>query len=190
VSSTNRGGRRSPADNYATPAWCVERLLEARTFPPGSWLEPAAGNGAIVTAVNRTDVDWRLWEIRSEERARLAEASPGARVRIGDFIRANQEGELDGQRFAVAITNPPFSLAQDFIDACLAHSDTVVMLLRLNYLASKTRFDFMSTNTPDVYVLPTRPSFSGGTTDSVEYAWFVWGRGKKRRGTLRILNLK
>jgi len=94
VSSTNRGGRRSPADNYATPAWCVERLLEARTFPPGSWLEPAAGNGAIVTAVNRTDVDWRLWEIRSEERARLAEASPGARVRIGDFIRANQEGDL------------------------------------------------------------------------------------------------
>jgi hypothetical protein len=114
---------------------------------------------------------------------------PGGQVTIGDFVRAHTSGDLGSRRFAVAITNPPFRLAQEFIDAALACADHVVMLLRLNYLASKGRWPFMSRHTPDVYVLPNRPSFTGGKTDSIEYAWFVWRPGPRSEGRLRVLGL-
>jgi hypothetical protein len=190
MSATNRGGKRSPADFYATPEWCVRRLLEVVEFPAGRWLEPAAGDGAIVRAARRPDVDWTAWELRPEERAPLEGILPPRSVHIGDFIEAQSSGLLAQERFAVAITNPPFRLAQDFIESCLGCSDTVVMLLRINYLATKARWDFMSQNTPDVYVLPSRPSFTGKGTDSIEYAWFVWGREKRTEGRIKVLGLK
>jgi hypothetical protein len=120
----------------------------------------------------------------------LETAAPGAAITTGDFVEAAKNGAFERKRFSVAITNPPFRLAQDFIDACLTCSDTVVMLLRLNYLASKSRWAFMSQHTPDVYVLPSRPSFTGGGTDSIEYAWFVWGQERRTQGTVKVLGLR
>jgi hypothetical protein len=190
VSATNRGGRRSPADFYATPEWCVRRLLETVTLPGGAWLEPAAGDGAIVRAVQRPNVNWDLWELRPSERAALQKSDPRARINVGDFLEAARAGGLRRKRYAVAITNPPFRLAQEFIDGCLACADNVVMLLRLNYLASKARWEFMSTHTPDVYVLPNRPSFTGRGTDSIEYGWFVWQRTRRAEGRVKVLGLK
>lgn len=190
MSSTNRGGKRSPADYYSTPAWCVTRLMEALKLPAGEWLEPAAGTGAIIRAVPRRDVTWTAWELRGETRPDLSALIPSSRLNFGDFLAAQRHGHLEGRRYQVAMTNPPFSLAQDFIDASLAVSDTVVMLLRLNYLASKGRWEFMRTRTPDVYVLPNRPSFTGGGTDSIEYAWFVWRSTPSRVGQIRILGLR
>jgi hypothetical protein len=108
---------------------------------------------------------------------------------IGDFLEAAATERLQ-KRYAVAITNPPFRLAQGFIDACLKHADTVVMLLRLNYLASKARWEFMSARTPDVYVLPNRPSFTGGGTDSIEYGWFIWGQQQRSEGRIKLLGLR
>ena len=182
MSSTNRGAKRNESDFYATPAWCVQNLLKAVNLPGGQWLEPAAGDGAIIRAVNRPDVKWDAWEIRSEEKTFLA---PLADVHIGDFTQALLPTSY---RYAVAITNPPFSLAQEFIEKAMYCADHVVMLLRLNYLASKKRYDFMSKNTPDVYVLPTRPSFTNGGTDSIEYAWFVWKSGQRNEGIIKILD--
>jgi hypothetical protein len=190
VSSTNRGGERSPADFYATPEWCVRRLLEEVPLPGGRWLEPAAGDGAIIRATSRDDVVWTAWEIRETEATSLQKSVSGSDVHIGDFVEAARTGELRERRFDVAITNPPFRLAQEFIDGCLSCADTVVMLLRLNYLASKGRWQFMRGNTPDVYVLPNRPSFTGGKTDSIEYAWFVWPRERRTEGKVRVLGLR
>lgn len=191
MSATNRGGRRSPADYYATPEWCVTRLLEDVTLPGGRWLEPAAGDGAIVRAVGRLDVQWDLWELREEERASLVRSTPCGTVTIGDFLVNAKAHRLPGSRYSVAITNPPFRLAQEFIDTCLECADNVVMLLRLNYLASKARWRFMRTHAPDVYVLPNRPSFTGGGTDSIEYAWFVWRQQSIRSaGQIKVLGLR
>jgi hypothetical protein len=190
MSSTNRGGQRSPADYYITPAWCVERLLEVLELPGGPWLEPAAGDGAIIRAVRRRDIDWTAWELRNEERAVLVGAVPPTSVHIGDFLEASRAGKVRPKEFEVAITNPPFRLAQEFIDAGIRHARTTIMLLRLNYLASKARWPFMTTRAPDVYVLPNRPSFVGGKTDSVEYAWFVWSQERRTSGRIRVLGLR
>lgn len=92
------------------------------------------------------------------------------------------------------ITNPPFAHAMEFIRKSFEFdAEYIVFLLRLNFLASKARAAFMSMNTPDVYVLSVRPSFiRTGQGDSVDYAWFVWRRGKQPEtsGKLVILPTK
>jgi hypothetical protein len=68
MSSTKRGRQRNAADNYPTPAWTVDRLFESLPLPGGAWLEPSAGEGAIISAVNdlRSDVRWCAVELRGE----------------------------------------------------------------------------------------------------------------------------
>lgn len=90
--------------------------------------------------------------------------------------------------YEVCITNPPFSLAQEFLDRCLPQCKITVMLLRLAFIASEKRADFMRKNNPDLYILPNRPSFSAdGATDSADYAWFVFTQGRQG-GILKVLD--
>jgi hypothetical protein len=97
------------------------------------------------------------------------------------------------EQVKVVITNPPYETAMDFIEHTLevipnAH---VAMLLRVNFAASAKRARIMRMFTPDVDVLPNRPSFSrSGTTDATEYGWFSWAPGAARRrstGQFRVL---
>lgn len=183
MSATNRGGTRNEADFYPTPAWCVHRLLETVSLPGGVWLEPAAGDGALIRAVNqkRSDIQWAAMDIRPE-------MEDPCRAAGADFMTADFPAlQYQGDRFAVAITNPPYSLAQEFIEQGLQVAETVIMLLRLNYLAGGKRADFMRAMPPDVYVLPNRPSFTGGGTDATEYAWFIWKPVSRSYGNLRVL---
>jgi hypothetical protein len=76
--------------------------------------------------------------------------------------------------FDLVLTNPPFSLAMEFIRACEKLATHRIFLLRLNFLGSEERSNYIRQTRPDIYVLPNRPSFVNGTTDSCEYAWFHW----------------
>ena len=84
------------------------------------------------------------------------------------------------QPFDVALGNPPFNLALEVIQHAMTMSSIVCMLLRINFLASQKRAAWMRENTPSIYVLPRRPSFTGGKTDATEYAWFLWDRKPAR----------
>lgn len=55
-------------------------------------------------------------------------------------------------------------------------SRVTAFLLRLNWLASQKRAFWLRKNTPSVYVLPKRPSFTGKGTDATDYCWAVWRR--------------
>jgi hypothetical protein len=187
---------RSPRvenDFYPTPGWCVRRLLEAfdplsewvaseqaQPTPPLRWLEPGVGDGAIVRAVNEfyierdggVSIEWQGW--------------PGLFC-VSDLDAPDLPARLGGP-FSVAIGNPPYNKAAAFIDFARKHAETVVMLLRLNFLGSDKRAAFMRQYPPDVYVLPNRPSFvNEGRTDSTEYAWFVWPPWLRERGRLQVL---
>ena len=189
MSATNRGAVRHPDDFYATPAWCTEALLHGCPLPGGRWLEPTAGDGAIAAEVlrHRRDVQWHLIESRAEE----LRVGGGllSRMQRADFpIEHVDEVEIrdfltmpaPAQSFDVALGNPPFSLALEVVQHALTMANTVCMLLRINFLASQKRADWMRKNTPSIYVLPKRPSFTGGKTDATEYAWFLWD-GKPSR---------
>lgn len=87
--------------------------------------------------------------------------------------------------YSTIITNPPYSLAQQFVEKSfeLAGKDTdIIMLLRLAFLESKKRRDFWQRHpVSGLYVLSERPSFTGSRTDSAAYAWFVWNKSETQK---------
>lgn len=181
MSATGRGAVRRDADWYPTPPWCTHRLLDAVRLPSGDWLEPSAGDGAIMQAVNavRPGVRWTACDVRPECEPTLRMLTE--RVVIGDFLRQRWE-----RRFDVAILNPPYSLALPFVERCRSLAEHVVALLRLNWLASEERASWLRRFPPSVYVLPNRPSFTGEGTDATDYAWLHWSG---RSPTVRVLDL-
>lgn len=122
----------------------------------GSILEPACGNGAISKIVGGVAYDKEI-----------------------DFFR--EHGKYD-----VVITNPPYSLAQDFIlKAKQVANKKIVFLLPLSYLHGKRRFDEIWTdmNFPlaRVYVFTRYPLLGEKlrkdgkhNTGMMVYAWYVW----------------
>lgn len=205
VSATGRGAERRAFDSYFTPAWCVHRLLEALPLAGGRWLEPCVGDGSIVRAVSsfRGDgagqqgpvgnvVRWTLRDIRTELElldemelhtlctlagANVENVELGVNAVVPRPLRSPETHRPTfDATFDVAITNPPYVESLRITNNLLYEARVVVMLLRLNFLAGEARADWMRAHTPDVYVLPNRPSFTeDGKTDATEYAWFVWG---------------
>lgn len=176
MSSTNRGAKRHKADFYATPPEAVYSLLDRLElkqfllpFQHNTILEPGAGNGNIVRAVNEyyDNLNWTLLELRDEEQSVLS--GLGEVICPQDYLTWQTD-----RRFRLIIGNPPFSLWREFAERSLDLSNTVILLGRLSLLETKERHDFWQKHTPDVYVMSKRPSFTGGGTDSCAYAWFVW----------------
>lgn len=154
MSSTNRGAVRKPADFYATPKEAFMPLL-AYLPPPCAvdYWEPACGDNRLIT-----------WLRESGRHADGSDLSLGTNF-LKDFTRRQ-----------FIITNPPFSLAQEFCQHALVYSEEVCMLLRLNFLGAQKRRDWWMAHEPNaLFVLSKRPDFTGDGGDSCEYAWFYWG---------------
>jgi len=209
LSSTGRSDVRRPNDNYPTPEWTTHRFLDraVKTDIPlgGSIIEPSAGDGAIIEAFNShalVSAEPRVWtacDLRVECAPALHRLA--RKTFIGDFLRRAELLASAGQHFSMAISNPPFAIAEEVIRASMKLADWVVMLLRVNYLGSEKRAPWLATNMPDVYVLPNRPCFvvnkaagkrgNSTQTDSTEYGWFVWGPHSRgaTRGALEVLDV-
>ena len=150
---------RSKFDYYPTPEWCYEKLpIDWKQFKTAH--EPCKGDGRIVSFLENQGIETSWTEIQEGK----------------DYFEWS--GEVD-----LILTNPPFSLAQEFIEHSMACSTTVIMLLRINFLGSQARYDFWSQFPPDgLVILSKRPSFTGKGTDSIDYAWFIWSDIKKLHG--------
>ena len=153
MSATNRGADRNANDFYPTPQGPIEKILSEIDFTNVShFFEPCRGGGAIFDHIG-CDKEY-------------AEISEGI-----DYMTADFNTDL-------IITNPPFSIALEFLEKSLSEAKTVVYLLRLNFLGSQKRKEFWNKNQPShLFTLSKRPSFTGKGTDATEYAWFVWDRG-------------
>jgi hypothetical protein len=165
----------------------VDWLLRAVNLPGGWWLEPSAGEGAIIRAVNarRPDVKWTAIELREEAMGALvrsvaADGRSGVADRDDFLTAAPRYAHI--HRHDVVCGNPPYGAAAEHVARALGCAPVVAMLLRLNFLGSQKRLDFWRRNPADVYVLSERPSFDGEGTDATEYAWFVWTPESKARG--------
>ena len=189
VSAPETDGGRRADDNYPTPRWCTDLILP-HLPTAGVVIEPSCGAGAIL----RRLAAWRpqpgvilgveLHAGRaSEARAAVAE-HPRAIVVNADFLHWAPRAEVPG--IGLVIGNPPFSLAIEFVEACLALARptraTVAMLLRLAFAESRERAAFHRAHPADVYPLAKRPSFTDdGATDGAAVAWWVWGPGRGGR---------
>lgn len=138
MSSTNRGATRIDQDAYYTPASAIDPMLQLLDLSGVySFNEPCKGGGAIL---DRVDVPAKVW----------SEISLGV-----DYLAA-----LPLQTDLI-LTNPPFSLALEFLQKSLTEAKTVGYLLRLNFLGSRKRRDFWNANKPThVFVLSERPVFA------------------------------
>jgi hypothetical protein len=162
--------KRHPYDAYSTPAWCTEAIAKEIVWNDSATiLEPCAGEGAIVDVLC----------MYPHAHMRTLDINPDCRMGGGfDFLK------YDDDRVDFILTNPPFSLAQEFVEKSLSVANYTIMLLRLNFLASKSRKEFWEKHTPTaIHVLTKRPSFTGTGTDATDYAWFVWdATGRQKRG--------
>lgn len=153
MSATNRGTIKNEWDFYPTPKEPVEKILAEIDFTDvSSFVEPCRGDGVIYD--------------------RIACKKDYAEIRENiDYFNVDFKCDL-------IVTNPPFSIALDFLEKSLRESKTVVYLLRLNFLGSQKRQEFWKKNPPShLFTLSKRPSFTGKGTDATEYAWFVWDGG-------------
>lgn len=90
----------------------------------------------------------------------------------------------------VVITNPPFKIANKFIEHGMGilKLDAMALLLKSTYFHAarrKTLFD----DFPPVAICPLlwRPDFSGQGSPTMEFTWFIWKRGFAGHPSYRLL---
>ena len=101
----NPKNQRVDNDFYATNPKAVEMLLTHYTFDAGTILEPCVGAGHIANAINSFYTNKR--EITALDI--VDRGYPGTIVQ--DFLTWETDRKFEG-----IITNPPYSLAQEFIE--------------------------------------------------------------------------
>ena len=114
MSATNRGAKRNEYDFYPTPHEPIDKILAEIDFTAvTSFCEPCKGDGAIYDLIDC--------------KKSYAELQEGL-----DYFERQFDCDL-------IITNPPFSIASEFLKKSLDEAKTVVYLLRLNFMGYQKR---------------------------------------------------
>lgn len=169
-------------DFYASPPEAVAAFLRAEApFLPRSLWEPACGDGAIVSPLR----------------------AAGYRVHATDLVARGCPDSRAGEDFLMPfpvpdgvegiVTNPPFKLAQQFVDRALLVVPYVAMLLRVGFLESaERRAWFQDGPLARVHIssrrLPMmhRDGWEGEKSSSaIAFAWFVWDRRHQGEPVIR-----
>lgn len=181
MSATGRRDVRVNYDDYPTPKWVVDMGLElvVSPCPAGRWLEPAAGDGRIVSLIAEKWPNATVTGVDIQDRVYAPVGKGVVRAIKGDFRHLEGLGYYDR-----IVTNPPYALAEDFLVKSielLVPGGQLALLLRLAFLEGQGRADRLWSSQAykpkSVHVLSRRPSFTGKGTDATAYAWFVWERG-------------
>ena len=168
---------RNAADFYATPPECTIALLDSyqRLFEGSRIWEPACGDGAI---------------------SKVLEGRNLAVISTDLHDRGYGKG---GMNFLTAdcncgsiITNPPFSLAADFIEHAATKEVPFAMLVKSTYWQAAKRYDlFQRTKPLAIIAMSWRPDMSPerGKSGTMDFIWTVWDR-KPAKKTEYILQRK
>lgn len=187
MSATNRGAKRNDSDFYATPYECVYSLLDNIDISDDAIiLETGAGSGNIIKALRDRDYTNHIDAVELREYERVNLELWADNVVIGNYLTMNNLPTYD-----LIIGNPPYSLAQEFIDKSLSllkPGGRLIYLLRTNFLESKKRFKWWQDKLPSgLYTLHKRPSFTGKGTDATSYSWFIWTNDEISGQTISVI---
>ncbi|URC22729.1 hypothetical protein KASHIRA_01550 [Serratia phage vB_SmaM-Kashira] len=155
---------RAAHDLYETPKWCVDSILKIIPIRNDwSYMEPCRASGRFY---NHMPIGSAWGEIRHGI----------------DYLKTEYNIRVD-----CILTNPPFLLAQEFVEKAHKDADVVIMLLRLGFLESQRREEFWKQYPLNhLITLSRRPSFTeDGKTDGAGYGYFVWDP----KGKLKDLKL-
>lgn len=158
---------RPDSDFYETPRIAIEKLLEVEKFT-NPILEPACGAGAISEILKEHN-----YKVYSSDLHDYGYGESGL-----DFL------DYSIRPFPSVITNPPFSLAEQFIKKGLAvtksENGKLALLLRLAFLEGQKRKPlFESSPLKSVHVFSkritfSRPGLNFQSSGMLAYAWYVW----------------
>jgi hypothetical protein len=175
--SCNNIGQRKEKDFYPTPFSITQQILERETLP-GTILEPSCGDGAIVGVLKKNGYT----NIIAKD------------LQLGnDFLK-------EIEQYDTIITNPPFSLAQDFIlKAKQIAKQKIVLLLPLSYLHGVKRYEeiYQDKEFPlrCIYVFTRYPMLGDPLredgcykTGMIVYAWFCWEKEYHGEPCIRWIN--
>lgn len=165
---------RPEHDFYPTPAEAVHALLDREEFAGSIW-EPACGDGAICRVL----------------------AERGYTDLVATDLVDRGYGEFDHDFFTSPyradniVTNPPYTLAQEFIEKSLARTTgKVAMLCKLQFLeGAKRKKMFESTPLKSVYVFSKRLTMTRNgekmkNSGMIAFCWLVWEHGHEGGPTL------
>jgi|SRR5215211_492089 len=160
MSQRESGYERLALDQYETPTWVTAALVPH--LPAGISLvwEPASGSGKMVEALKSGGLKVEHSDISSGQ----------------DFLQSRRAG------FDAIITNPPYVLAQKFIEHALALMEArgglVAMLLRSDFDHAKTRvhlFHGCRAFAKKVVLTKRIVWFDDKkAAPSFNHAWFIW----------------
>ena len=180
---------RETNDYYATEPKAIRLLLELETFKGDIW-ECACGEGHI-----SKELEIMGYKVLSSD---LIDRGFGKQFNfvIGDFNKFLDENGMTKK--INIITNPPYKIAQEFIERALNIIDDgckLALFLPIRYLEGKARRKFFDKCPPKVlYVSSGRiicainGDFKSIKGNAITYAWFIWQKGFKGETTLRWFN--
>lgn len=163
------GGKRRALDFYPTPRECTVALMDYLKLPKHTRIyDPACGDGAILDALKGEGY----------------ENCAGSDIQEGvDFLLSSAVRNVDW-----LITNPPFSLAEQFIRHAHELGVPFAFLLKIQYWNSAKRRSLFEEITPR-YVLPLtwRPDFTGQGSSLMDMMWCVYYPGVNNTALFRPL---
>jgi methylase of polypeptide subunit release factors len=173
MSQRDSGYARKERDLYETPEWVTEAVVPHLTRLPGCIWEPAMGSGKMVRVLMR-----HTWITGTDIAAEYEKCRK-------DFLACPQVLEA-GRPIDAIITNPPYELAQEFIEHALRLMEPVggpvAMLLRTDFDHAKSRAHLFR-DCPAFakkLVLMKRITWfepepgAKGKSPSFNHAWYIW----------------
>lgn len=160
MSQRDSGYARVAFDQYETPEWVTRALLPHLPRRIEVVWEPACGSGKMVRAMRGSPFEVVASDIQT-----------GSDFFETGFIAAD-----------AVVTNPPYSIASDFINEALnrmrPEKGVVAMLLRTDFDHAKTRRDLFADHPAFAkkLVLTKRIQWfeESKSSPSFNHAWFIW----------------
>lgn len=177
MSATRRSKTRVDLDQYNTPqnlalACCAQLLADGWVAPGGVVLEPSAGTGNFMFAVEDTLAPMRVEGVEIQRRE-YAEHT----VHCLDFEDFKEVG------WTLIIGNPPYTHAERHTRhalSLLGPGGTLAFVLRIGFLESLERAPLWREHPPvAVYSIRPRPDFTGNGGDQTAYGLFVWRNARR-----------
>lgn len=184
---------REANDFYPTPQPLADDicLRVSKLLPPVHFdvIEPSAGQGAFVRPLREL---WGLQpliaiDIVADEK--LLRAAGADEVYRADWVEWIKSYKIEGPSLVVG--NPPFNVAKEHIFAGLDYllpGSHICFLLKQNFFGSRDREETIWRQGQLKYFIPLipRPSFVRGSTDTNEYAVFIWEVGYAGKATIEL----
>ena len=186
----NPKNERVENDYYATDPKAVKMLLDKYQFKGKAFLEPCVASGNIANTIleyynNNCFVDGIDIVDRGYPNTIVA-----------DYLTYETEDKYD-----CIISNPPFSLAKEFIEKSiklLNNDGQIAMFLKIQFIEGKKREEFFKKYPPKyIYVFRNRMATwnNGNKLDpngkrwatTMCHAWFIWEKGSKTEPIVRWL---